>query len=353
MTNKEYRMNQLIPNQADALVRKVMAARNIPGVTLAIVEHGQIVYARAYGVRNLETQEPLQTESLFHLASVTKLFVATALLQLYERGQLDLEAPVVRYLPYFKLNDPRANEITVRQMMMHTSGMPDTDEYGWDKPEYDDGALERYVRSLADQSLIAEPNEKHFYSNIAYEVLGDVIAKVSGMSFEAFVEQNILRRLGMFKSTLLVQQADPALLSTPHTRDVSGKMIVSPVFPYNRAHAPSSTLYSNVLEMSWFAIACLNHGQLGEVRILRAETVDAMWSPAFVSSSSFWSHVGLTWGIGEQQGSKIVGHGGEDVGFNTSLVLAPARGIGVIALSNCDGAVIEEAADPIMDLMLA
>ena len=105
----------------------------------------------------------------------------------------------------------------------------------------------------------------------------------------------------MTKSTLLVQDADPNLLSAPHTVDASGKMIVSPVFPYNRAHAPSSTLYSNVLEMSLFSIACLNRGKVGNVRVLQPETVDAMWSPQFVSTSSFWSHVGLTWGIGQQK----------------------------------------------------
>src|SRR5205085_10165413 len=113
----------------------------------------------------VETKVAVTPETLFHLASVTKTFVATAILQLAERGRLDIDAPVVTYLSYFRLHDERYQDITIAQMLSHTSGMPDTEEYGWDRPEYDDGALERYVRSLGALSLIAAPGEKYAYSN--------------------------------------------------------------------------------------------------------------------------------------------------------------------------------------------
>ena len=102
-------------------------------------------------------------------------------------------------------------------MVTHTSGMPDVINYQWDKPVYDDGALERYVRSLSAKKLIAAPGEKQRYSNIAFEVLGDVIAKVSGTTFEDYVNENILAPLGSNKSTLLIKQADESLLTSPHT----------------------------------------------------------------------------------------------------------------------------------------
>lgn len=336
----------------DALIQQAMTEHTIPGVALAIVENREVAYLRAYGVSSLAMQEPLQVNALFHLASVTKLFVGTALLQLAERGQLDLEATVVSYLPYFTLHDARANALTIRQLMTHTSGMPDTDEYGWETPEYDDGALERYVRSLDKETLIAAPGEKYAYSNIAYEVLGDVIAKCSGMTFEDYVAQNLLRPLGMKDSTLLVRQANPMLLTTPHTVYNVDRVTVSDVFPYNRAHAPSSTLYSNVPDLSRFAIACLNRGELDGVRILKSETVEAMWTRAFVKPSEFWSHVGLTWNIGTRKGHHIVGHGGEDVGFSTSLVLVPDDDVAVIYLTNSDGTRLEPTGDAILDLLL-
>lgn len=344
-------------SKIDAIVTATMRDKKIPGMTLGIIENRELVFARAYGVTNLNTQQPLQPDALFHLASVTKLFVATALMQLRERGQLDLDAPVLRYLPYFKLNDARVPEITIRQLMMHYAGMPDTDEYGWENPEYDDGALERYVRGLENEVLIAAPNEKYFYSNIAYEVLGDVIAKVSGTTFEEVVAQNILKPLQMNNSTCLITEADKTLLTSPHTCYVDGEptanVMVSSVFPYHRAHAPSSTLYSNIFDMNRFARMYSSRGELDGARILQKETVEEMWTPAREKNGTYWSRIGLTWNIGERHGTKIVGHLGEDVGFTSLLVLFPEREMGFIYLCNLDGDWLQEAEEEIFELMLS
>ena len=147
-------------------------------------------------------------------------------------------------MPYFRLKDPRDRSITVRQMLSHTSGMPDVEDYRWDKPEYDDGSLERYVRSLQDQVLRWDPGTKFAYSNMAFEVLGDLVAKVSGMSFEDYVRDNILRPVGMASSTLLIKEADPARLATGHTPSKDGPSIPVAHYPYNRSHTPSSNLHS-------------------------------------------------------------------------------------------------------------
>src|SRR5262249_8781154 len=162
-----------------------------------------------------------------------KPFVATAVMQLVEQGKVDLDKPVADYLPYFRLKDDRYRSITVRQMLTHTSGMPDVDNYHWDQPEYDDGALERYVRSLQDKELRWHPGSKYAYSNMAYEVLGDLVAKVSGTTFEDDVEANILKPLGMNSSTLLFKKADPAKLATGHTRTKDGTVTPVGQYPYH------------------------------------------------------------------------------------------------------------------------
>ncbi len=143
-------------------------------------------------------------------------------MQLVEKGKVDLDAPVVRYLPYFRMADERYRTITIRQMVTHSSGMPDVDDYEWDKPQYDDGALERYVRSLSDRTLLFAPGDKFQYSNMAFEILGDVIAKVSGQSFDDYVQDQILTPLRMKDSTLLVRRADPRLLTWGHELDAHG-----------------------------------------------------------------------------------------------------------------------------------
>jgi CubicO group peptidase (beta-lactamase class C family) len=191
----------------DPLIEKGLQTDPTPGLAFGIVHNGRLVYARGFGVMTLGHPEKSVTPgTLFHMASVTKPFVATCVMQLWEQGKVDLDAPVMKYVSYFRLNDPRYRSITVRQMLTHSSGMPDVEDYEWNKPQYDDGALERYVRSLSKQKLLWDPGTKMAYSNMAYEVLGDLIAKVSGMSFEDYVDVHILKPLGMNSSTLLLKK---------------------------------------------------------------------------------------------------------------------------------------------------
>ena len=231
-------------------------------------------------------------------------------------------------------------------MLSHTSGMPDVkgnEDYNWDKPEYDIGALERYVRSLDNLSLINPPGEKFEYSNIAFEVLGDVIAKASGMSFEDYVQKNILKPLGMKRSTLLVRQTDANLLVSPHIRNrATGKTEVSKIFPYNRAHAPSSTLYSNIEDMNRWAMANLNRGELNGRRILKAASYDLLWKPVAsvgeIPTFPAGMKIGLSWAIWENQGRRMIEHRGADVGFRSYLLLAPDDSFSIVVLSNDAGA---------------
>ncbi|HKP85300.1 MAG TPA: serine hydrolase [Blastocatellia bacterium] len=320
--------------QLEPMIEQAMRQGGVPGFAIAVVQNQKVVYAAGFGLRNLNNKnEKITPQSLFHMASITKPFVATSIMQMVEQGKISLDAPLVKYLPYFRMRDERYKAITIRQMLSHVSGMPDVEDYEWDKPQYDDGALERYVRSLGGLSLIADPGTKFQYSNMAYEILGDVIAKVSGESFEDYVKRHILEPLGMRSSTLLVKQADPRLLTSPHVLDDSYEVAVSRVFPYNRMHSPSSTLYSNVLDMSRWAMANMNRGELDGKRILQASTYDVMWKPA----GDGWKQIGISWFLREYKGRRVVAHGGGDTGFRSNLVMLPGEGIAVVMMSNYDG----------------
>lgn len=345
-------MHDRVITKIEALIAETMREGNVPGVAVAVTEGSEITYARGHGVMNVETQVAVTPRTLFHLASVTKTFVATAILQLAERGKLDIHEPVVTYLPYLQLHDERYRDITIAQMLSHTSGMPDTEEYGWDRPEYDDGALERYVRSLGTLILVAPPGERYAYSNIAFEVLGDVIATVSAMPFEEYVRHAILRPLRMVQSTLLVREADSSFLASPHVQAESGEVVVSEVFPYNRAHAPSSTMYSNVIELSRWAMTHLNRGTIDEVRILSPQTYDLMWRPWAATGDSYWPEIGLGWFLGERSGQRCVAHEGADDGFKACFILAPERGVSAVGLGNLDRMKIEDLIDAVLDVVL-
>ena len=171
----------------------------VPALQLGVIKNGKPVYAGAVGVPTLSSTVSITGRSLFHLASVSKPVVATALVHLADRGRLRLDDRVIQHLPYFKLRDDRYRAITIQQVLAHVSGLPDLRDYEWDTPQYDGQAAERYVRSLSDLELSAAPGERFRYSNIGYDILGDVIAKVSGTSFEAFMEESVFTPLEILR----------------------------------------------------------------------------------------------------------------------------------------------------------
>lgn len=332
----------------DEFVQSFMTAYQIPGLAFAVVENNRMVFAHADGVDNLETRRPLSVKSIFHLASVSKPFTATAIMQLVEQGKMQLDDPLIKYLPYFKLDDPRCREITIKQMLTHTSGIPDVHDYEWDQPQFDDGAAERYVRSLANEKMVAGPGEKWLYSNMAFDILADVIAKVSGMTFEDYLKENILNPLEMVESDFLRARIKPELRVSAHVFDL--QPIPSQVYPYNRRHAPSSCLNANVVEMCNWAIVNLSQGEFKGKRILTAASSRILFEPQAEIGEN--RAIGLSWFLEQRGDLKIIAHGGGDLGFRSYLLMVPEKSLAVVAASNFEGTPIDDVAYGVMEIML-
>jgi CubicO group peptidase (beta-lactamase class C family) len=329
------------------LVNRVIKSHHLAGVAVGVIREFQPYFEAGFGVRSLESKEPVTANSLFHLASISKLFVATAVMQLVEQGNVALDDPLSKHLPYLKIENPFGGEITIQHMLSHMSGFPDATDYHWDMPEYDDEALERYVRSL-DIELLFAPGERFFYSNIAYEVLGNLIAKVSKMPFEEYVKANILEPLEMKTSSHFMRNVPLTLAVTPHINDLTTH--VSEIYPYNRAHSPSSTLHSSAVEMDHWAIASLNCTG----RILQPTALFEMWKPrmAVGKPDRRDKYAGFGWFIDTHRGFRTVYHSGQDVGFCTYFILIPEQAIGVTVLCNVSPAPVEKIAFGVLDILL-
>jgi CubicO group peptidase (beta-lactamase class C family) len=339
------------------VLQEIVARWGIPGLAVGAVAGGEMVYAHGFGVQSLATRQPVTLDSVFCVQSVSKCFVATAVMQLAERGRIDLDAPLVRYLPYFQMDDARCRQITIRQMLSHTSGMPDLDESEYDElvvhPEWDEGAAERFVRGLRSRQLLAEPGERFSYSNIAYNVLGDMIAKVAGQPFEVYMREQVLIPSGMADSTFLVTDIAAERLAWPHVRTPA--LRVNPIYPYHRADAPASFLHSTVVDMCHWAITCLQRGNgLGQ-RILSPAGYDVMWTPAAARSSrpGLYESMGLGWNLGHVDGVKTASHGGAGFGGTAFLLLLPQQERAAIVLCNeesdAHSRVIWAVADALLD----
>ena len=340
--------DKTLASKIDAYLTKTVAHLKLPGLTVAVTRNDSVIYTGAFGVTNVDTKKQMKPENIFHWASVYKTFVATAIMQLWEQKKIDLDKKLITYLPYFKQKDKRYRDITIRQMLNHTSGIGDVDDYEWDKPQYDSGALERFVRSIADDEMLFAPGKGWRYSNTAYETLGDVIAKVSGMSFETYIRKNIFDPLEMNATSFLYPEIPDSLKTTGHLW--AGKPIVSQHYPYNRMHGPSSTLNSNVVEMTHYAFAHLHRGQYNGKQILSDATYDLWWTNSVNMEGK--PHIGFAWWLEEHDGVKTVSHSGGDTGFRSHFMLVPEKNISIMLVSNYELIGTKELANSLLDVLL-
>jgi CubicO group peptidase (beta-lactamase class C family) len=349
----------------DSIARGYFDGHHLVGLAVGIVRNDSVVLLRGYGVMSKAGARPVTDSTIFHLASVTKPFVATAVMQLVEQGKVQLDQPVTKYIPYFKMKDPRAAKVTVRQVLTHTAGMPDVTDYGWNHPEYDQGALERYVKGLADSSLIFPPGTSWQYSNIGFELMADLVAVVSGQPFEDYVQRHILTPLKMTKSTLLMTDVDSTLLASGHESGPDSTFHLAASYPYNRRHAGSSTLHSNAIDMLRWARANLHRGSLDGAMILTRASYDSLWrfernmteqltaraARAGIKLPYDSIGIGLSWMLGARNGIQVVTHSGGDNGFRSDLLLVPDRQIGIVLLTNSEPNSLHQLTFDLLDVV--
>ncbi|MEM7550326.1 MAG: serine hydrolase [Bacteroidota bacterium] len=321
-------------NTYDSLAKIQKESWNIPGLAIGIVEEGQTVFAKGFGVKSIETQDSLTTKSIFHMASVSKPFVATAIVQLMEREKLDLDDKLIKHLPYFKMADPKFEEITIRQILTHTSGIPDVDDYEWSNPQYDEDAAERYALSFAETSLDFEPGTQFNYSNAAFDLLAGVISSLSGMTFEDYMKRNIFEPAGMVNSTFYTPEVPNHLATSPHVLNDSLRIAVGEHYPYNRRHAPSSTLQSNVEDMLRWASVNLNKGEIEGNRIYTERSYELLISNQVNPEWDFKR--GLAWNITEVGEYRIINHSGGDDGYLSFFAFVTGKDIAFVMMANND-----------------
>lgn len=324
----------------DTYLREYVEKWQIVGLSAAVVKDGTIVFSAAYGQQNQATGQPATVNTLFHIASVAKTMTSTALMQLREQGKLDLDDPLFKHLPYFRVDNPRSDQITIRHCLSHTSGIGHPTDYGWDQPEFDEAALERHVRSLTTHQLLDLAPNSLSYSDIAFNVLGDLIAKVSGMSYEQYMKTYIFDPLGMTTTTLMAPRAEhPELVATGYEKQEDG-MIIQSLYPYNRMHVPCGCIASSAVEMARWALVNLNRGELHGVRILQSASYADMWQMQFRDSAESTSDdPALGWWVSRRYSERVMQHNGGDDGFLSTLRLWTERGIGIVILCNaywCD-----------------
>ncbi len=322
----------------DSVVRTSMVQENAVGVAVGVVMDGKIYYNQGYGSKEVNIRKPVDSLTNFHLASISKVFVATAIMQLVEQHKISLDGKLLDYIHVNTLNDERFKEITIQQMLTHTSGIPDVNNYSWDKPKNDDPALGNYARKMIEsQKLLFDPGTKWEYSNMAFEMLGHVIEKVSDKTFNAYELDKVLSRVGLSHSNFDYTKTDPDMRSSPHIKR-HGKVKASKIYPYNREHGPSSTLNSCTHDMCQWILEMLQiyDDQANSYQgVLKHQTLRDMWIMKH-SSFSPEDSIGLTWHLSLTPLGLCAWHSGQDLGYLSMLVIYPEQKMGIILLANGD-----------------
>jgi CubicO group peptidase (beta-lactamase class C family) len=335
-----------VGTQVTQKVKSFMDATGAPGFAVGLVQNERVVCAQAHGLESLSGNTPVTADSNFHMASVSKAFVAVAIVQLALQGKIDLDQPVTTYIPEFRMADVRYRQITTRQILKHRSGMPDVEDYEWDNPKIDPEAAIRYLKSLSDQTMLFDPGSQFAYSNMAFEALAVLIARVSGMEFETYMDRHVFKPAGMLHSSFLYPAPNVVSQAMPHSYGPDGKMFERATYPYNRQHAPSSTLESNINDMNNWMICAMDAQQ----KVLPVQGWQMLWnaSPEILQPQRPDFRMGLGWFIQPHRNESIVGHAGEDDGFTTMMLMNPQRRTGVTMMTNTDS--LHADKDAISDL---
>jgi CubicO group peptidase (beta-lactamase class C family) len=317
----------------DAWLDATRAAKEEPGLSIAIVHDQDVVWAKGYGLADVARKQAATPDTLYRIASVSKLFTATAVMQLRDAGALSLDDPVEKHLPWFHVRSAGADAapITIRQLLTHTSGLARE----LPLPYWNDLAFpsrEDMIRLLATQSAVFAPETEWKYSNLALAVAGEVVAAVSHEPYEDYVRAHILDPLGMRATRVHPSPAMPGL-AVGYRRRVPGEPREAEDFIDTRALTPAASFASNVLDLARLVSLPLRDAPAGSAQILKAATLREMQRPQWLRPD-WQSGQGLGFWLRRVGGQLRVGHDGAAPGYRSQLDFDPATKIGVIVLSN-------------------
>lgn len=334
-------------NKVDSIVINKMNTYNIPGLSIGLVRNDSIIYSKGYGVKSIKAENLITELSVFHTASISKLFTAVAIAELIEQNGGSIDDKLVDLIPELKYDDDRVNFITIKNLLNHTSGLPDINNYHWDNNNQSDDSLQKYVLGCT-LKLDFTPSSKYQYSNLGYDILGYLIEKVSGANFEDYLKEHIFNKSGMDDSDFRYFRINDSLKTTPHSkRWITNTVYERKIYPYTREHAPSSTLNSSSKDLSKWMISfiqTLNNPDINTKYL-------AMIEPTF----SGYPYIGLGFQLNEIYSKKTIGHYGGDRGYRSYLLIIPEEKIGLVLLANCDydEDFRQEILHPIAKLMLS
>jgi CubicO group peptidase (beta-lactamase class C family) len=308
----------------------MMADTKTPGVSVGVL-HGNRAFGQGFGVTNIDAPSPVDNQTIFQIGSTGKTFTATAIMRLVDRGELELDVPVRRYLRNFQMRDKEAtSKVTLRHLLTHTAGW--AGDYFEDHGRGDD-ALGNYVASMRTIPHLTPLGEVWHYNNAAFCLAGHILATVAGTAYEDAVKELVLDPLGMTNSVYYLEDVLMHRAAVGHLAN-GRKQTRIPRWWGSRALAPAGGLVSDIVDQLRWASFNLGDGSAPDGKqLLKKRTFQSMQKPQ-AEAGSLADSVGISWLIEEVDGVKLVSHGGTTVGQLSAFTIVPEARLGVISMSN-------------------
>lgn len=333
---------QLSSAQLDSVVNKTLTTFNVPGIALGIVKDGKLIHAKGYGVRSIKTNEKVDEKTLFGVASNSKAFTAAAVGILVDQGKLSWDTKVTDVIPEFKLYDSYVTqEFTVRDLLTHRSGLGlgAGDLMIW--PDSSTVTKDQLIHNLRYLKPVSSFRSKYDYDNLLYIVAGEVVARISKVPFEDFIEQKIIQPLGMTATAASwYRLKDKSNIIDGHAP--VGDKLVPVGLSFTELANAAGGMYSNVEDMSKWVISKINEGKYGadlSKQLYSKKVHDEMWTPQTLvkGSSPYNTHFnsyGLGWFLSDVNGYFQAAHTGGLAGIVTQVTILPELKLGIIVLTN-------------------
>ena len=312
-----------------------------PGFSAVVVKDGKVLFQGGYGVKTLGESTPVTAQTPIAIGSQTKSFTAVAVMQLVEQGRVDLDAPVVQYLPWFRTADQRGAEVTVRHLLHNTSGIPSRDRWLFSK-DTTEAAAEKDARSLSLVPLVRNPGQSFEYSNENWTLAGLIVSAVTGMSYSGYMQEHVLDPMGMTNSsTNLARLVD---------MDVSWGYFAGPddtVRPakprfLGGALAAGSELRASAEDMGRYLIMLTQEGEYQGEQILSPASVETIFTPGVYTTMTMpemgvigeEAGYAMGWVEAMADGRTIIQHGGNAIVMGSWTAIDPEQRVAASLLYN-------------------
>ncbi len=330
----------LTSKQIDSVAEQTLRTFDVPGIAVAVIKDGKVIHAKGYGVRSIKTNLKVDENTLFGVASNTKAFTTAALGMLVDAQKITWDTKVIDVIPEFKMYDPYVtSEFTIRDLLTHRSGLGlgAGDLMIW--PDSSTVNKKQLIHNLRYLKPVSSFRSKYDYDNLMYIVAGEIVARVSGISYEDFIETKIIKPLGMNKTAASwYRLKDKSNVIDGHA-PYQGKLL--PVgLSFGEIANAAGGIYSSVTDMSKWVIAMINGGKYGDnlsQKLFSPAVHKELWMPQTLISNgnpSSFSSYGLGWALSNVNGNFQATHTGGLSGIVTQVTILPEMKLGIIVLTN-------------------